>query len=249
MFGKDDTLMWGGGKTTQFFEATMHPSGPTVDVIMPSPEVVPEHVLDIIRPLLITYGAGGSAEAEDLRKSITRWGYGDAIPEWFNEANYTGHVPKQVFAHLIYEMFYYAVVNGPIERETTIPVTKGRIKHLVLKLGNHVKDHYVHIAKGRRETIDGVNTDVFDFPITKQINRHELPEPIREAFKKQAISVSVDGVTERDGKLHPIGFTQLNLKTGQEQIIFHSLEIMPAIASHVLQTNTSIESTLLKQPT
>lgn len=250
MFGKDDTLMWGGGKANHFVDVLTGSESSSVvaadnpiidDVAMPSPERVPEHVLDIIRPLLITYGAGGSAEADDLRKSITRWGYGEAIPEWFSEANYTGYVPKQDIAHLIYEMFYYAITKGPIERQDPIPPTKGRVKHLVLKLSDSENDHYLHLAKGRRETIDGVNTDVFDFPIVKQINRHELPEAIRDAFKKQAITVQVDGVTERDGKLHPTGMTQLNLKAGQDQVVSHSLEIMPAIAPAVLQSNTDIE--------
>lgn len=248
MFGKDDTLMWGGGKTKQFIEAmtssesssVMAVDGTIEELVMPSPEQVPEHVLDIIRPLLITYGAGGSAEANALRKSITRWGYGEAIPEWFSEANYTGHVPKQDIAHLIYEMFYYAITKGAVERQAPTPPTKGRVKHLVLKLSDSENDHYLHLAKGRRETIDGVNTDVFDFPIVKQINRHELPEAIRDAFKKQAITVQVDGVTERDGKLYPTGITQMNLKAGHDQVVSHSLEIMPAIAPAVLQSNMDI---------
>lgn len=248
MFGKDDTLMWGGGKAKHFAEmmTCSEPSlvtavdGSIKDIVMPSPEQVPEHVLDIIRPLLITYGAGGSADAEDLRKSITRWGYGEAIPEWFNEANYSGHVPKQDIAHLIYEMFYYAITKGPVERVASFPTpttTMGRVKHLVLKLSKNELDHYLHLAKGRREKINGVNTDVFDFPITKQINRHELPEAFRDAFKKQAITVYVEGVTKRDGELYPTGTTQLNLKEGQEQAVFHSLEIMPEVAPALLQTD------------
>lgn len=255
MFSKDDTLMWGGGKRTEVpseiteqmvynmtdgLSNVTSMAGEIDDLIMPDPENVPDHVLGVIRPLLITYGAGGSAEAGAIRKSIIRYGYGEALPEWFSEANYSGHVPKHDVAHLIYEMFYYAITKGPIECQAPIPPTKGRVKHLVLKLSDNEDDYYLHLAKGRRETVDGVNTDVFDFPIDKQINRHELPEAIRDAFKKQAITVQVDGVTEHDGKLHPTGITQLNLKAGQDQVISHSLEIMPEIAPAVLQTNTDI---------
>lgn len=258
MFSKDDTLMWGGGKRTgvpqeSTDQLTTGDNGQDMtgvdELIMPDPENVPDYVLDVIRPLLITYGAGGSAEAETIRRSIIRYGYEEALPEWFSESNYSGYIPKHDIAHLIYELFYYVVKHGDLEPTSSRPKTKGRNKHIVLKLSTAKNSYYIHLLKGSRETVDGVNVDVFDFPINKQINRYELPPEIRSAFKKQAITVTVDGVDEHDGNIWPSGTTTLNLKADQELVLYHVLEVLPEVAPGMLESFEGTELNLTKQQT
>lgn len=171
-------------------------------VIVEHPDHMTEDMVDASRSLLLYTDTFSTHDAAHIRELLSMRGWTKRhLPEWFQ--TYEGHLTKAGRASLAYHLTVMAAMEPPVPEEKHFskrrPQPLPGEQRLWITLRDIDSDKELCFGWAYETNIFSNKAEVLDI----QINRHQLPEPWRHYFKKQAIDISARVVKGED-KLYRI---------------------------------------------